>query len=268
MSDSCHTVRLLQALNDESEESTDDCLKHKSVKQWINDQVSVGSVAKPRVKLGNAVESITCLCYASACADAHTVQKLVQSGADVTVTDSYAQTALHWACRSTTATATETIQYLLSCDASLIGRRNKDDDTPLHVAARYGNDNVIAVLIQHGAEIEEQGWYGRTALHHASRQGHCACIHTLIENGANVQAVDIENESTPLHLAAYADHANCVRILIDKYNAKINAADVDNDTPLHDAAYNGNVSAIDALASYAECEINAKSQEGRTISER
>ena len=66
----------------------------------------------------------------------------------------------------------EKVVFLLSCDSSLVKAQNKYNDTPLHEAALDGNAAVISVLIQHGAEVNERGFVGRTALHYACSYGH------------------------------------------------------------------------------------------------
>ena len=185
---------LLQALNDRDQEVIDQCLKHKSVKKVIDNKVKISEVVNIR---GSFVDvDITGLCYASMCNDTRTVQQLVQAGADVTVTDSREWRPLHRACASKIE-AKQKVEYLLSCDASLIRARNNYNNTPLNVAALSGNDTVISVLIQHGAEVDERGEFGRTALHHACQRGHVACIHELMKHGADVEARDSETEATP-----------------------------------------------------------------------
>ena len=100
MSDCGQSMRLLQALNDKSQGTINDCLKQASVKQWIDDNVKVKLITNPRRRFADDFVSITCLCYASRYSTPGVVRQLVQAGADVTVTDSWQQTPLHWACRS------------------------------------------------------------------------------------------------------------------------------------------------------------------------
>ena len=131
------TRRLLQALNDENQGTINDCIKHESVKQWINDKVSVKLITNPRIKFVDDFESITCLCYASCCNTDGIVRQLVQAGADVRVADAWQQTPLYHACKSN-VDVQEKVEFLLSCNASLANARN--NNTPLIVIAgsEYG----------------------------------------------------------------------------------------------------------------------------------
>ena len=112
MSDCGQSMRLLQALNDESRRNINKCLQRASVKQWINDNVSVNLITNPRISFVDSVKSTTCLCYASSCNTAGIARQLVQAGADVTVTDSWQQTPLHWACASD-FDVKDRVEYLL-----------------------------------------------------------------------------------------------------------------------------------------------------------
>ena len=197
MSGSDLSPKLLQALNDENKKNIDECIKDKSVKKWIDNRVDHKQIQNARVTFADFVKDTTCLGYASAWNDARTVRQLVQAGADVTATDSQGYTPLHWACGSKTE-AKQKVDYLLSCDTSVVRARNNDNDTPLNRAAAGGNDTVISVLIQHGAEVNERGGLGRTALHDACNKGHVACIHELMRHGADVEAKDGALEATPL----------------------------------------------------------------------
>ena len=235
---------LLQALNDRDQEVIDQCLKHKSVKKMINNKVKISEVVNCRESFVDV--DITCLCYASRCNDARTVRQLVQAGADVTASDSRGFTPLHRACGSNIEVK-QKVEYLLSCDASLIRSRTDDNDTPLHRAALDGNDTVISVLIQHGAEVNKRGPVGRTPLHNASVNGHVACIHELMRHGADVEARDSERWATPLQLAAYFNRLDCVKVLLDKYSASINTADKFGFTALNFAAVAGNLDVVKLL---------------------
>ena len=180
------SLKLLQALNDKDQETVSECAKDKSVKEWIDNRVDVEQIDDAVSSLSD-FNDITCLGFASRYSNTRTVQQLVEAGADVTATDSSGRTPLHWTFESDIEVK-QKVEYLLSCDASLIRARDEDNNTPLHSAAVNGNDTVISVLIQHGAEVNERGCDGRTALHYACCEGHVFCIHELMRHGADVEA--------------------------------------------------------------------------------
>ena len=181
MSSRGQSMRLLQALNDEDQDTINNCIKHASVKQWINDRVSLKFITSPKTRFVDDFLLITCLCYASCYNTVGIVRQLVQAGADVTVTDSWQQTSLYWACDGG-VDVKEKAEFLIRCDASLVKARTVHKNTPLHAASLKGNTAVISVLIQHGAEVNARGRFDRTPLHYACYKGyfksHRECVKT------------------------------------------------------------------------------------------
>ena len=51
---------------------------------------------------------------------------------------------------------------------SLVDPLNGDDETPLHLAARNGNPQMVALLMDHGANVHAKNNKGQTPLHLAS----------------------------------------------------------------------------------------------------
>ena len=252
MSSSDLSPKLLKALNDKNQKNIDECVKDKSVKKWIDN----------RVDRENGVDT-TCLGYACRNNEARTVRQLVEAGADVNATDTEGYTPLHDACESKIEVK-EKVKYLLSCNPSLIRARNNDNNTPLGRAAYNGHDKVIGILIQHGAEVNERGWHGRTALHDACSKGQVACIDELMRHGADVEATDSANKASPLQLAVDFNHPDSVKVLLDKYNASINATNKSGITALHRAVAKGNLEVVKLLTSYNQCDVNAKNNAGKT----
>ncbi|KAI8501925.1 hypothetical protein Bbelb_203370 [Branchiostoma belcheri] len=62
--------------------------------------------------------------------------------------------------------------------------------TSLHVASRYGQTEVAALLIEHGADLEAREERDQTSLHVASRYGRTEVAVLLIEHGADLEAKD------------------------------------------------------------------------------
>ena len=63
-----------------------------------------------------------------------------------------------------------------------------DHHTPLQTAARYGRDDVVAFLIEKGADVNVADGYGYTPLHLAAKGGFLNVVKQLVKAGANVEA--------------------------------------------------------------------------------
>lgn len=63
-----------------------------------------------------------------------------------------------------------------------------DHYTPLQTAARHGRDDVVAFLIEKGADLNVVDSYGYTPLHLAATGGYLGIVKQLVKAGANVDA--------------------------------------------------------------------------------
>jgi ankyrin repeat protein len=80
---------------------------------------------------------------------------------------------------------------------------NLPDDfgqTPLHLASIHCRTNVVALLLDKGANIEARAKGGPTALHLAAQSGCITVATMLLSKGANVNSRDGEGR-TPLRRA-------------------------------------------------------------------
>ena len=73
--------------------------------------------------------------------------------------------------------------------------------TPLHDAARSGSEQVVAMLLNGGAKVNDRDAYGNTPLHLACRESREGVARLLVDKGADVNAANSAG-STPLHEAA------------------------------------------------------------------
>ena len=72
--------------------------------------------------------------------------------------------------------------------------------TPLIWAACNGNDDVVAFLLDRGANADAQNDQGTSALHMAAYNGHPDVLNTLLKAGADVTVEDNDGK-TPLDYA-------------------------------------------------------------------
>src|SRR5262249_37712533 len=78
-------------------------------------------------------------------------QLLIERGAKVDVGDGAGRTPLHWT-GNDAADCRATASLLIRSGAS-VSARNRDGRTPLHLAADAGQQGVVAVLLQTGADV-------------------------------------------------------------------------------------------------------------------
>ncbi len=89
-----------------------------------------------------------------------------------------------------------------------------DDWTLLHSAARYGRDDIIRFLLDHGQNADAPGGVGRTPLYRAAKYGHLDSVRLLMERGGGIDTRSAD-DFTPLIVAAEHDHTEIVRFLLD-----------------------------------------------------
>jgi ankyrin repeat protein len=80
------------------------------------------------------------------------------------------------------------------------GDLNLPDDaglTPLHLAASACHTNVVALLLDQGAQIDRPAKDGATPLHLAAQEGCADAVNLLLVRGADVNARD-DQKRTPL----------------------------------------------------------------------
>jgi ankyrin repeat protein len=106
--------------------------------------------------------------------------------------------------------------------------------SPLHLAAHFGRQTAVRLLLEHGARPNTRSAHpgtcdGCTPLHVAVLQGRTAITQLLIQGGASVNDRD-EAGYTPLHLATSIGHLGLVKTLLIA-GADINPI-VGDETPL------------------------------------
>ncbi|MGE0010490.1 MAG: ankyrin repeat domain-containing protein [Candidatus Babeliales bacterium] len=111
----------------------------------------------------------------------------------------------------------------------------------LHMAARWGSQETIKLLLEYGANVHAQDFMQRTALHWAACKGTIEIIKLLLAAGADIHAQDYEGK-TALHMVT---NKNSLDLLLS-YGADIKAQDDYGNTPLHAIASGENAERTDA----------------------
>ncbi|KAI8496456.1 hypothetical protein Bbelb_257550 [Branchiostoma belcheri] len=80
------------------------------------------------------------------------------------------------------------------------------DETTLHAASKNGHRDIVRILLQRHAWINDGNAHGLTALHLAAMYGHVDVINVLIDGQADLRAEDSEG-NTPLRVAYFNGQA-------------------------------------------------------------
>jgi ankyrin repeat protein len=159
-------------------------------------------------------------------------EHLRSRGADLDFAAPATEPYLHMALRSKNRVA---VDWLLTGGANLhsMGRLGA---RPLHVAVAVPWREGVEVLLQAGADVNEQvGPHGVGVLHYAVLGGDVGVVGLLLGKGAD-PTLNVKPEGTPLHWAGQEGKVDIARLLIDA-GADVNAAVEEYaGTPLHEAA--------------------------------
>lgn len=126
-----------------------------------------------------------------------------------------------------------------------VKKKYDNDDTLLHIAALYGNEQMVELFLQKQINPNAKNSLGCTPLHNAVWKGNVDSCVKLIKAGANIDEEDYDG-NTPLHYAAIRNNNVIISTLIC-YKANIDALNKERRTPLHEAIILGNDEALDHL---------------------
>jgi ankyrin repeat protein len=106
----------------------------------------------------------------------------------------------------------QTHPEFLGIELTRADQRGAMDDTPLHIAARKGELDDIAVLVIHGADVNLRGDLGYTPLHYAAMSAQAAAVARLLDLGADTSLMN-EFSETALQVAEVGGHTEIANIL-------------------------------------------------------
>lgn len=103
--------------------------------------------------------------------------------------------------------------------------------TPLMLMAEAGDAELVAVLLQAGANPDLQDIRGMTALHSACQSHNDACVDALLDHPCQ-WAITTHEKRSALHTASWAGHVHAVKRLSQLAPALVNERDIHGHTPL------------------------------------
>ncbi|XP_050397840.1 poly [ADP-ribose] polymerase tankyrase-1 [Patella vulgata] len=177
---------------------------------------------------------------------------------------------------------------LLIRKAATLNDKNKDNLTPLHMAADKGHFDIMDVLLKHGSKVNALDRLGQTALHRVAQQGNLQACRLLMSYGIDTTIMNVngftaamlatENvqkllqEDLPvggtdvdiqLLEAAKAGDLELVKKLVTSNPHAVNCRDLDgrHSTPLHFAAGYNRVAVVEYLLQLG-ADVHAKDKGG------
>ncbi len=110
-----------------------------------------------------------------------------------------------------------------------IDAKSKAGISPLHIAVKNRDLEIVKILVKNGANIDIQDGNGLTPLHYAVGQRRYEIVKYLIFHGADVNVKNVYG-ITPLHQAAFSGDMKTVEFLINA-GADVSAKNLNGSTP-------------------------------------
>jgi len=165
------------------------------------------------------------------------VDKLIAAGANVQETSWRQETALILAIQNENYDTARRLVQVHGASVNPINIRSVET-TALYVAVKQGNVPMATFLLDNGANINTQIASPHYLLRQAANHNDLDMIRLLVDRGASVNQRDL-NGSTALHLLAGArgpEAADAIRFLLSR-GADVNARDDEANTPLMIAVF-------------------------------
>jgi len=132
----------------------------------------------------STLEGLSPLHMAAIHCDECTILKLLQNGAFLNTQDEVGDSVLHWVIRENNVNM---LSLLLGGGGNVgiicVDIKNEDGETPLHLAASFGEEPLVELLVKHGACIDIKDNLGLTPTDHALENSHYKVAHVLSKMG-------------------------------------------------------------------------------------
>ena len=195
----------------------------------------------------------TPLLVAAKCGHESAVRLILQNDAEVHVENDNGETALYWAARN----GHRIIVQLLIAEGAGVMTKDNEGWTALDWAVIGGKNDVVRMLLAEGFDVESDGRY--KALYLAAGEGYEETVQMLLDDGANVDEQDWLG-STALDWAAPGGHVETIRVLLS-YGCDLKLRDMYENTALHWAIQHETIVRL-LLANGAE--VDARNDRGQT----
>jgi ankyrin repeat protein len=143
--------------------------------------------------------------------------------------------------------------------------RDKFGQTPLSLAAAYGRDEVVELLLAtKRVDVNSKDRFGRTPLSWASGNGHKAVVERLLETERVDAGLTDEYNRAPILWAASNGHEMVVGLFLTVKRVNVDSRDKFGRTPLSRAAEFGHGAVVELLLKTERVDADFQVKYGRT----
>ena len=142
--------------------------------------------------------------------------------------------------------------------------RKEDGFSPLHLAARYGNTEMVETLLKCGAKIDRRNNNGHTPLHLAATLKEGPTIRMLFKYGADPNEQDNEGDFCLLYLPQVHALSDMYQIFLEHPKIDVNLCNHAGETALHYMAKFGTPVKVLKMMIDAGADCNIRDHGGRT----
>ena len=136
--------------------------------------------------------------------------------------------------------------------------------TPIHVAARHGNTEMVAALLELGVPVEFKDRNGHTALHIAATKKFASVIELLFAKGADPNKGDNEDDFCLIYLPQVRAPYGIYKLFTDHPQINVNKRNHAGVSALHYMAKFNTPTAIWDLMFSKGADINIRDNSGKT----
>ena len=158
----------------------------------------------------------------------------------------------------------EGLKKLHASGANLTLASPNTGHTPIHVAARHGNTEMVAALLELGVPVEFKDRNGHTALHIAATKKFASVIELLFAKGADPNKGDNEDDFCLIYLPQVRAPYGIYKLFTDHPQINVNKRNHAGVSALHYMAKFNTPTAIWDLMFSKGADINIRDNSGKT----
>ncbi|KAH9498505.1 Transient receptor putative cation channel sub A member 1 [Bulinus truncatus] len=194
--------------------------------------------------------------------DVRIAKLLLENNARIDALNDEQATALH---RAAALNHVQVVAFLAEKGAKIINKRDKDNYTPLLLAAFYGNVETVDLLLRKGADYTAVDKYDKTAIFLAAEKNHLNVLTKLLADPRVKRLVNDSDcyDNDPIHIAAQKGYLEVVQLLL-KNGAYLDTKNEEELTPLHCAAKYGRTNIVRELIKHDKTIVNHEDENSNT----